>query len=276
MSAPESRPSLASLERWFQEALVRPEVAARDLDHERLAPASTWIRPSAHLSPGERLDLYSGMYFRRMHEALASDYPALVHLAGAERFEGLVRAYLGAHPSRHYSLNFLGRELPGFLARAPSIPRHALFADVARLELAMTEVFDEQESPRLAHADLASIPPEAWERARPRLVAALRLVELGHRANAIVTAARHGQPLPALSKARTRVVVWRRDWTVWRMELEEPAFLALRTMLGGGTLQAAVEAAAAADRGAPQELAASVYRWFGTWVGEGFFRSIEV
>ena len=75
-------------------------------------------------------------------EALATDYPALKHFLGDDGFLALVRGYVEAHPSRSYSLNRLGDRLPDYVSQAPGLRRRAFCHDLARLELALSEVFD--------------------------------------------------------------------------------------------------------------------------------------
>ena len=267
--------SLDELERWFQAAVVRPQERGRRARADR-APAEEEILPSAHLAPAERIDIYGSMYFLRMRDALAVDYPALQRLAGAEGFEHLVRAYVTAHPSRRYSLNFLGEQLPAFLSGPVRIPRRALLADVARLERAMSEAFDAERSPVLSPAELAAVPPEAWTRARIRLGAAVRVLALEHRANAIVAAVRKDEPLPPLGRSRTWTVVYRKDQVVWRTNLTESMHAVLRVLAANGTLPEAIGAAARAFRGSPEALQAEIFRWFGEWASEGLFAAVDL
>jgi len=266
---------LAELERWFQEAVVRPQERPRRAS-PRIEPASAWIRPSAHHSAAERIAIYSRMYHARMRDALAVDFPAVERLLGADGFERLVRLYLGAHPSRHYSLNALGRSLPSFLDGPVRIARRRLLADVARVELAIAEAFDEERCEPIGPADVARVPAGAWERARPVLVPALRLVACEHRAEAVVTAARRGEALPPLGRRPSWVVVWRKGEVVWRLEIEQADFAALSALRDGATLGEALEAAAAVHRGTPEELVALVRRGFAGWTSEGFFARVDV
>lgn len=267
---------LADLERWLQDAIVRPhERRPKSPAATKRVEAASAILPSRHLKPRERVALYSDMYLARMQECLASDYPALVHLVGPRRFGELTRAYLRHYPSRHYSLNMLGQHMPEFLAGPARLPRRALLADVARLELAMTQVFDRAESTRLTPADLSRIDPQAWANLPLRLVDAFEIHALTHRSNAIVTAARKEQTLPDLQPAPTWVAVYRKDWIVWRMDLSQPMFETLSALKSGMPLGAALAAGAASFDGSVEELQAAVSRWFAEWTAEGFFAAID-
>jgi len=277
-AAADGERSLDELERWFQDEVVRP--------HERRAPAAKaratgareraqdWVLPSRHLRPAQRIAIYTQAYFIRLHECLQSDYPAVARLCGEVGFERLVRAYLRVHPSRHYSLNVLGRKLPEFLDGPVRIARRALLADVARLEQRMAEVFDERDTPVLTPADFAALPASVWDDAYPQLIAALRVEAFDHRANAIVSAARQEQSLPPLGRQQTWVAIYRKDDVLWRMDLTQPMYEVLRALREGASLRAAIEAGARVFAGTPAEMQAQVFGWFAEWVGEGFFSAV--
>ncbi len=88
-----------------------------------------------------------------------------------------VKAYVARYPSRSYTLNRLGDHFPRFLEHAAVADAHFL-ADVARLELAITEAFDAQRSEKLSGDVLRDLAPESWGLARLRPVASLRLLSL--------------------------------------------------------------------------------------------------
>jgi hypothetical protein len=262
--------ALPRLERWFQGEIVGP--------HEDRAggkAAAAEILPSRHLAPEDRLGIYSEMYFLRLHDCLVEDYPAVVKLAGGPAFGRLARAYLKTFPSRHYSLNVLGRKLPEFLDGPVRIPRRAVLADVARVERAISESFDAEVSPSLAPADLALIPPAAWESGRIRLTESLRLLALSHRANAIVSACRQDTPLPPLGRAKSWVAVYRKEWTVWRMDLTEAMHAVLSALHEGDPLGRALAQGAESFPGSAEEMQAEVHRWFREWATEGLFVALE-
>lgn len=265
-----AKPPLAKLERWFQREVARPVERGR-----ATAPPASVVLPSRHLSPKRRVAIYADMYFTRLLDCLREDYPAVAALAGPKGFERLARAYLARHPSRHYSLSFLGQRLPRFLRDRVPVRKRALLADVAELERAISEVFDAPPAPSLAPADLALVPPESWERGRVRLAPSLRLLAFDHRANAIVTACRQGKPLPGLGRERTFVAVYRKEWQVWRMDLAEPMHAVLVALQRGAPLVRALDAAARKSHGQSEDLQPLVYRSFREWASEGFIASVD-
>ncbi|MEZ0228034.1 MAG: putative DNA-binding domain-containing protein, partial [Planctomycetota bacterium] len=210
----------------------------------------------------------AGMYFLRLHEALIADFPGVQAVLGEAGFEKLAKAYVARHPSRHPSLNHLGDLLPGFLATA-RVKKRALARDVARLELAMTQVFDAPRAEPLDTKTIEAVAPEAWATARLRLAPAFQLVALDHSVNALVTAVRRGDALPKAPRKKSWVAVYRKDFAVWRMDLSEPMFRVLGAFARGATLGQAIAAARIAD-------ANQVFAWFQDWRREGFFVGLEV
>jgi putative oxidoreductase len=209
------------------------------------------------------------MYVLRMSEALETDYPALAHFLGEKRWATLVRGYVLAHPSRSYTLNVLGRSLPDWLREAEELPRRGFCHDLARLEWAVTEAFDAEETPRLTEAELAAMPPEAWDAARLVPSAALRLVELRWNANEWLDSTkddRHDHPKPRRRDAW--VGVFRQGYAVYRRELSRPAYRLLSDLTAGLAVGEAL-AAALARRGAPGPEALT--RWFQQWAADGLF-----
>jgi len=272
--------ALGGLQRWMQSVIVHPgsidEALASGTAAPLLPPERTGdvIRPSATLTPAERIGIYHRMYRPRMAEALESDYPALAHFLGEPRWSELVGRYCEAHPSTSYTLNVLGRHLPGWLAVAPGLPRRAFCCDLARLEWAVVEAFDDDEAPRLGEAELLAVPAEAWAAARLVPCPALRLLELGWNANDWLESTkddRHEHPRPRRRTAR--VAVFRVDYAVYRRELSRPAFRLLSDVAAGVAVGPAL-AAAMRRRGAPDS--ETLTRWFRDWATDGLFTRVDL
>jgi len=271
---------LGALQRWLQavivhpgdvgEAIASPEAAA-EVAPERLEAV---VRPSHSLTAAERVDVYHGMYLLRMVEALEADYPAVRHFLGAEGFEELATDYVQGFPSRSYTLNRLGDHLPRFLADHPGRPHAAFLSDLARYELAVTETFDERESEVLTPDDAKAVAPDAWPGARLVPVAAFRLLALRHDVGAAVDASKEGAPPPAPRRRQSRIAVYRRDYSVMRLDLTRPQHDLLAALAAGAPLGEAVASAALALRAARRESA--VYRWFSSWIAAGMFSRIVV
>jgi hypothetical protein len=266
--------ALGGLQRWLQAVVVHPGSVDEALSARgatALVPAGrteSVVLPSARLSPPDRVGIYHGMYLARMREALESDYAALAHFLGPRAWERLVTAYVQAHPSRRYTLNVLGRHLPEFV-RAARVRRPAFCRDLARLEWAVTEVFDAPETPPLTDGALAAVAPGEWERARLLPVAALRLVVLDHDAGAHLDALREGRRRPPVRRRRCRVVVYRRNYAVFRREQTAAAFALLEDLVKGLTVGRALSRAV--ERRGARLGPDRAFRLFRDWAAMGLF-----
>jgi hypothetical protein len=224
------------------------------------------------MTSAERVGVYHGMYLMRMEEALETDYPVIRYHLGDHQFSHLVREYVQSYPSTSYTLNRLGDHLPQFFLDEPDWPQAAFLHDLARLELAMTEVFDEHESPTLGTEELEAVPPEAWESARLRPIEAFRLLAFKHAVIPNLVAFHEDRPSPSPRRRASWVALYRRDYSVLRLELSRAEHDLLRAIVDGATLGEAL-ATAAASKSPRQQ--AKVFRWFQTWISEGLFTAIE-
>jgi hypothetical protein len=274
-------PSLAALQQWLQAVIVDPALATAEALAAPEAAAivspgrlERVVLPSATLTAAERVGVYHEMYVLRMAEALESDYPALAHFLGRERWHDLVRSYVAAHPSRSYTLNALGRHLAQWLLEVPALARRRFCHDLARLEWAIAEAFDAEETPRLRVSELSRVPAQAWPGARLVPSAALRLVALHWNANQWLDSSkgdRHEHPRP--SRRASCLAVFRRSYAVYRRELSTPAFRLLSDLASGRPIGRAV-AAALRRRDAPD--AETVQRWFRDWARDGLFTRVAL
>jgi hypothetical protein len=264
MSAP-----LAERQREFAEWLLARE-----------APAATvGLIGDDRASAAERLHVYRYAYMSRLVGVMRDDFPTLERALGRARFDPLAAAYLRAQPSRHFSLRQLGARFPAFLAE-PS-RTHALdasapwAAELARLELAVTDAFDARDAQSLSRADLTALPPEYWDDLALDLIPGARLLELSWPVRALRAARDAEQPLTleGLAPQPERVLVWRRDERVLHRECsaEEHALLA---RVASGTRFGALCALAAEARG-EEAGAAFAASSLAQWVEDGVLRGSD-
>lgn len=262
-----SLPALRSTQRFVYRAITLPGA-----DEPALKGAKRLVTPSKTLTSEQRLGVYRDMYLSRMYDALASDYPYVEHFLGDRGFYLLISAYVEQFPSRSYTLNRLGDHFPHFIATADL--RHRPFLhDLAKLELQMTQVFDETEAPRLDPKVIRKIRPQQWETAVLRTIPALRLIECDYPSSPYIDAVRDETPLPPLRKKKNYVAVHRRNFQVFRSSLPRPAFKLLSLLRAGTPLGAAIESVCLdpTERVSESQLAA----WFQQWMQDGLFHSIE-
>jgi hypothetical protein len=273
---------LERLQRWMQAVIVHPgetQEAIASPDAQAEVGAGHFgdvILPSRTLTPTERVGIYQEMYPLRMLEALESDYPALAHFLGHEGFHAFVVGYVQVHPSRHHSLNRLGDHVPEYVRTAPHIKSRTFCHDLARLELAVNQVFDAPETAPLSEAEIAAVPAEAWERARLTPITPFRLLAFDYPVNAYVQSVRdENHDHPKARRKQTWVAVSRRNYGVYRLELGRPAHDLLQDLVGGMRLGEAV--LLALRRGgarAPRE--DELFGWFRGWMAGGVFRAVEI
>jgi len=272
--------TLPRLQRWMQAVIEQPGEAAEAVNSEaaraELDPAeiSRVILPSKTLSSVERVGVYQGMYLLRMVEALENDFPAVAHHLGGDAFAGLVTAYVAACPSRSYTLNRLGDRFPEFIRTWRGLRRRAFAADLARLEALVTEVFDAPESPSWPVEEIAHIPEQAWEGAVLRPIDALRLGAFAYPVNAYLQSVKdENHDHPDTGRKATRIAVYRKNYEVWRLDLERPAYEFLSALVRGRPFGKAVAEASRGLQGSPGD---QIFRWLRDWVAEGMFTRVEL
>ncbi len=128
----------------------------------------------------ERLDIYANMYFYRLLDCLAEDFPKVLAALGPERFHNLITDYLLRHPSEHPSLRHLGSRLPGFLASHPLSAEFPWVSDLARLDWARADLFDARDAVPLSRDALARLPQDRAGEARFSIVPAFALLRFEH------------------------------------------------------------------------------------------------
>jgi hypothetical protein len=235
------------------------------------------VLPTTRLTAVERVQIYRGMYLLRLTDALEVDYPGVAHFLGDEGFRRLVAGYVDAHPSRSYTLNRLGDQLPDYIRTATGMRRRDFVHDLARLELAVSQVFDGPESEALTPEQIAAVPEDAWGRVRLRTVAAFRLVQFRYPVNAYLDSLKddqHDHPRARLKE--TWVAVFRRNYSCYRLELAGAAYELLRALVAGRTLGEAVTESVKKKPGRRRGLGEDeLFRWFRQWMSEGVFQSVE-
>ena len=269
---------LSRVERWMQAVIVHPrgvEDAVRSRSATRLmkvAEGRRAILPSKTMEPLERLAVYQDMYPLRMRDALAADYPGVAALLGPARFYEFVLAYVAVHPSRSYTFARLGDRVPEFLKKSRRFAPAAFLSDLARLELALTEVFeiDEEAAGRaVPSASPARHVAMDWASRRFAVSPTLRLLSFRHAAGPALDALKSGRRAAARPKA-TWAAVHRRSFAVYRLDLTRGEFLLLAALAKGRPLGAALREAAR-KIGRPLSLPA-VTRAFRRFTADGILR----
>jgi hypothetical protein len=236
-------------------------------DRESALPGGVeaWVRGDERLASVERLEVYARMYFFRLLDCLAGDFPSVHVVVGHERFHTLVRDYLECHPSTSRSVRSLGRFFAPFLDAHALGAEHPFVADLARFEWALLEAFDAPDAAPLAPERLKSVPMAQWPGLRLSLAPSLRIVEASAPVQEVWAAVTKDQLLPKLTSQRTVIRVWREELRVFHRVIEDVELAALRAIEQGADFAAACDAASAVvgEHEAPLELARLLERWLG-------------
>lgn len=252
-----------------EDAVAAP-ASREELDPEEIGRV---ILPSKTLTSVERVGVYQGMYLLRMVEALENDYPALAHFLGQDAFADLVTRYVAAHPSRSYTLNRLGEALPEFIRTTRGVKKKAFAADLARLERAVTEVFDAERSPEWPAGEIEKLPQGAWPGAVFVPIAAFRVLAFSYPVNAYFQSVKdENHDHPDIGRKPTWVAVWRKNYEVWRLNLNKDGYEFLHALAGGRPFGKAVEAATRRLQGNAGD---QLFRWLRDWVAEGMFQGVR-
>ena len=246
-----------------------------------------FIKPNDRLTSFERLEIYNRQYWFRIRQCFYEDYPGLRAILGDKKFEKLGDAYLEKFPSRSFTLRNLGSRLVKFLEAEPKLtaPHQELALDMARLEWAHIEAFDnEARSPLqtddLLDADLAKL--------RLQLQPHLTLLKLNHEIDDFLIELKKNSGLRSEAsnameqnhrRKKNKIARgWKRNESflaihrygdsVYYKRLDEGQFRILSALQNGATLEKACEELAVVKISG--NLGETIKNWFSNWTKLGW------
>ena len=230
------------------------------------------FRGTPELPARARVQIYADMVLWRQIDVLREDFPKLAALLGDEEFAELAEAYVRRWPSEFPSLVRLGRRLAEFIRSCDDGTRRPDLADLAALEWARAEIFEEADAPA-ADADALRVHPN-FAAARLELIPALRRLTLDYDAAALWRAIEDGAELPEPEHATTFAVAWRpsgpEDWQPLHTTIEADEAQALALAASGAPLAQVCEAFA--GRARPAEAA---FNALSSWLAEGWVARVR-
>ena len=229
------------------------------------------IRSDAIADAHSRLAIYQHGYRIRLRDALKNEFAGLQCLAG-RGFDALLDAYVETHPSGHYNIRWYGAGLANFLQGAHS--DRPQLSEMARLDWAISTVFDATDEASLGMAELASIPPDAWAGLRLLPQAHLHTLDCAYNVDAFRRAADRGQARPHLRRyARPRrQLVWRQAMSVHYRRLDEDEWQVLAAARRGETF--ATLCAILAERHGETAAMGRMVGLLQAWAGAGLLRGL--
>ena len=269
---------LSDIQAWLHTFVVEPGSnkealqAAESKAGFQPGSAEALILPSPTLAPQERIQIYRGMYLMRMEEALEIDFPAIAERLGSKVFRELVASYVRTYPSQSYTLDHLGRKFAQYLSEIDYNKEGEFLKEFAELEWSLCVVAIAEDTPTLAMTDLADLNPDDFVHIRLTPAKSIQTWTFEHNVNESYKAWMKDLKPPTVRKETNRVVVWRSDLQVWRMDLSESALHFLEQLLQGVCLGQALDNTIEKFDESEEQL----FAWFQNWVKEEFFSHYEL
>jgi len=203
-----------------------------------------------------RLAAYRRNVIGNWRSALASSYPVLAQLLGAQRFRQLADRYIASHPSRSGDLNDYGGELAAWLEDSSLSSEQPYLPDMARLEWALLVAYGAADAAAFDLAALDEVPSAVQPNLRLHVWVGAALIESpwplvdiwqAHQ----LAAEERDSALAAIDvlspSAPCRAQVVRSEGRVLAMPLTASAAAFLRALQSAHTLAEAIAAALSED-----------------------------
>ncbi len=220
------------------------------------------------LNPAARVDVYSEMYVLRTRDTLREDFPLLAKVLGEKKFNALVRDYIAANHSTHYSLARLGQFLPEYLKENRLSGARKDLADLAALEWTRGEAFLDLDGPVLT--SLQGVDQSTFASARLQLHPSVHVLELDFDVIPFFRSLDKVEVRePKENKTPTAVVIWRKEFEVFHVKIDAAEAKALRAALAGETVETICESFAGRD-----DAAAAAFQAIGSWLTEGMISKV--
>jgi hypothetical protein len=286
------------LQKLMATAVMRPLARDDSMQRKWIDGRSTkkivesFIKPNNRLTSFERLEIYNRQYWFRVRNCFYEDYPGLRAILGDKKFERLADAYLAKFPSQSYTLRNLGSRLVKFLETNPKLtsPHSQLALDMARLEWAHTEAFDNEAKPLLKTKDLAGLDAA---KIRLKLQPHLTLLKLENEVDNFLIELKKQSGLRSeasnameqnhrtkktkvargLKRKTNFLAVHRHEDLIYYKRLEPGQFRLLSALQSGATLEGAC--AELVGLKISGNLGETIQKWFSEWASLGWFCSLK-
>ncbi|MGY0399901.1 MAG: HvfC/BufC family peptide modification chaperone [Ostreibacterium sp.] len=112
----------------------------------------------------ERMGIYRDAYSLRLIDILYGDFPTIYEILGTDTFLEIAKDYLVKYPSNSFTVRYFGQHLAKYLHEEKPYADFPYLWQIADFEWSKGTVFDAPDTPLFTLEDLASIPPQAWEK----------------------------------------------------------------------------------------------------------------
>lgn len=243
-----------------QPELFPVEIVSQMLDH-----------PTLDIVGLERLTTYNRQYWFRLLTVLQQEYPLLLALLGLRDFNHMAMSYLEAFPPHSPSLRDLSNQLAAFLS-SPVPWNQPMLRQAAALEYAYIQSFDAAEEPRLdptllTEQDLLERPL----RPQPHLCLIREDWNLVDWRSRVKLAEQPEQLEVTPSPQPGFWAIYRGVHGTTTEPLAPLAYALLEQLLGGSSVNQAIENVCADDQAAEAVLDEQLGAWFAYWIAGGLF-----
>jgi hypothetical protein len=127
----------------------------------------------------------------------------------------MIRDYLNAYPSHHFSVRPLGRHVAKFLKNTPSCD--PCFAELAEFEWALNKALFAKDEERLTMATLSAIAPEQWGQMLLRLHPSVQTMRSAYNTTERWQAVNNEQEdiASVLLDSPLYLLIWQRDYEAY-------------------------------------------------------------
>ena len=206
-----------------------------------------------------RIAIYRGNWLGNATNALASAYPIVRKIVGAEFFDALAREYVRAEPSRSGDLHAYGGTLAAFLQSFARVQDLPYLPDVARMEWLAHRAYHAADA---AHLDIPAVDPSSAASLRATLAPGCALLASDWALARIWTVHQDdyaGRIDIDPGATADRILVHRPRWRVQVRALAPGDWAFLEAVAGGAELGEMLASAAQADRDFDPQMALA--RW---------------
>lgn len=197
----------------------------------------TTVVGSRRFTRPERLRIYREGYYLRLAEALSTTFPSLRAMLGVDQFRFLVRDYVDAHPSRHFSVRRYGHRLARWLRVTTPYSDQPVLGEIADWEWAMAHAFDAADDEPIKNNALAGLHPARWPSVRFEFHDSLCLVSTRWNSVALwrTLSREEAPPAPVREAPMVRWAIWRQGLKIFFDRMDEAERRALGLARRGRT-----------------------------------------
>lgn len=157
---------IKNLQKWFASIITRPLTKENHINP--IAPngapiyqeATRFIIESPLLKPHQRLEIYNQHFWWRLQNILRKNFPLTLRILGDQIFNAMTVQYLLYYPPSHWSLTFLGKQLPTWVRQNYREQNHELIHNSAEIDWIFCESFTSTQYPFLTLDSLLALDSE--------------------------------------------------------------------------------------------------------------------